>query len=418
MTARTAISLFIGSILLGDLLVSPAQADGPQAVSPPVNPTPAVAAPPGPFDLNVTYVGELWQNDGGLKTGTDYMQALDASLSIDMKKLFGLQAGGKFYVEGFYTAGKSLDRYYTGAEQASSAIDTYYVQGFLKLYQLYYEQQFGATEVLAGKYDIQQQFATTRPMDLFGNKGQAMNYAFFVAGQVTGPTTSIYPNTALGLRIKQTFNDRWSVKVGLLDGQADRPNGETGFEFKNKYGVLGIGEVDFTPWEHTKIMAGVWGETGEFSKLGQYTSSFAPVTTWGEIGSYVGAATRLYTIEGARGVDGFFNVGFAPGDTNIINRSYDAGLTVTGLIAARPYDKLGVAVSVAENGPGFKADAILAGFRLHNDETAYELTYRAKLTEWLTVQPDIQYIVHPADGMIKNAFVFGLHFELHNEWID
>jgi carbohydrate-selective porin OprB len=35
------------------------------------------------------------------------------------------------------------------------------------------------------------------------------------------------------------------------------------------------------------------------------------------------------------------------------------------------------------------------------------------LSDWLTVQPNIQYIVHPGfDRALKNDFVFGLHFEM------
>ena len=50
---------------------------------------------------------------------------------------------------------------------------------------------------------------------------------------------------------------------------------------------------------------------------------------------------------------------------------------------------------------------------VYNYETSFELTYRAILSDWLTVQPSIQYIVHPGfDRALKNDFLFGLHFEM------
>jgi porin len=296
-------------------------------------------------------------------------------------------------------------------------LDAYGSTNMVKLYQAYYEQRFGATDVLVGKYDVQTQFATTRPMELFGNKGQAMNMAFMLMGAASGFNgASTYPNSAVGLRVKQTLNDQWSLKLGVLDGMADRPNGATGILIKDTYGALGIGEVDFTPAAHTKLMAGVWGDTGKFNKLGQFTSTFAPIKTWGTTGEYVGGATRLYTIEGARGVDGFVNVGFADEATSIFNHSLNAGVTVTGLIDARPTDKLGFAVAVGENSPGFRKVMLLTGHSIAKYETAYEATYRAKLTSWLVVQPEVEYIVNPAGGGKKNAFVFGLHFELRGEF--
>ena len=37
----------------------------------------------------------------------------------------------------------------------------------------------------------------------------------------------------------------------------------------------------------------------------------------------------------------------------------------------------------------------------HDQETVLELNYLAQVTPWLTVQPDIQYIVHPG-GLVPN----------------
>jgi porin len=37
----------------------------------------------------------------------------------------------------------------------------------------------------------------------------------------------------------------------------------------------------------------------------------------------------------------------------------------------------------------------------HDQETVLELNYLAQVTPWLTVQPDIQYIVNPG-GLVPN----------------
>jgi porin len=42
---------------------------------------------------------------------------------------------------------------------------------------------------------------------------------------------------------------------------------------------------------------------------------------------------------------------------------------------------------------------------------AWELTYNDNLTTWLSVQPDVQYIIHPdTNPALRNALVAGARF--------
>ena len=44
-----------------------------------------------------------------------------------------------------------------------------------------------------------------------------------------------------------------------------------------------------------------------------------------------------------------------------------------------------------------------------------ELTYSTQLTDWLRVQPDVQYVINPgADRSLDNALVIGIRFEFSN----
>ncbi|MBV1901189.1 MAG: carbohydrate porin [Kordiimonadaceae bacterium] len=40
-------------------------------------------------------------------------------------------------------------------------------------------------------------------------------------------------------------------------------------------------------------------------------------------------------------------------------------------------------------------------------ETALELTYQVEATPWLSLQPDVQYIINPLEG-VKNTLTIGL----------
>jgi porin len=75
----------------------------------------------------------------------------------------------------------------------------------------------------------------------------------------------------------------------------------------------------------------------------------------------------------------------------------------TGPIPTRPADIFGVAASNA----GLSGDA---GFSA-NYELAIEGFYRAFLTPWLFIQPDLQYIINPG-GIHPNALVGTVRVEL------
>ena len=46
-------------------------------------------------------------------------------------------------------------------------------------------------------------------------------------------------------------------------------------------------------------------------------------------------------------------------------------------------------------------------------EVNLELTGSFRATDWLTIQPDIQYVVNPGfDPDVKNALALGLRFEV------
>ena len=374
----------------------------------------ATAPEPSPYTLRLQYTGEAWDNaEGGLHTGTPYLQNVDAQFAIDARKAFGW-TGGRFFAEAFYNTARSLDTQYVGAAQDPSSIDTSGVKLF-RLYQAYYEQQLDDTNVLVGIYDPQTDFANTKPMDVFFNGAYAWNTALDQSGQqgLNGPSN--YPNTSAGIRVRQDIGKQWSVQATLLDGMADSAAHlqDNTYQLKSKFGVFGIAEVDYTPAPGTKLMAGYWGYTGKFTSQDEFAGNGTPRQTYGSDGGYVGAATRLYTIEGRRGIDGFLNVGLADSTVNAITRTVNAGVTVTGLFDFRPRDKLGFAISVAGDGAPYRSAQLQAGNSVRSTETNFEVTYRAQLFSWLTVQPDIQYWVNPGlNPVLKNDLLFGVHFEL------
>jgi len=375
---------------------------------------------PSPYQLKLQYTGEYWGNRGGTKDGNTYMANYFASLKIDTEKAFGW-TGGRFVVSGFYSDGPSLNTEFTGAAQQPARPIDPFTHNLLRLYEAYYDQNFGKTDIRVGVMDLQTMFGATKPMDVFLNGAFAWTQTLDISGKagLNGPST--FPNTSVGGRIRQIINDQWSVQLAVVDGVADGldPGGtpqNNSIYFSSGTGVLGIAEVDYTPIARTKIMAGYWEYTGLMYL--NSTPLMAPkIYARGSNGAYIGGATRLYTIKDARGLDAFVNFGIADSTMNVNDRSVNAGLTWTGLFDARPADKIGLGVGMIRSSEGVRKTLQGVGLAGTEYETAYELTYRTALSDWLTVQPNIQYIVHPefapaVNGKAKNAFVFGLHFEM------
>jgi porin len=375
----------------------PARADAPSIPSPdPSSPGPrlpvqsrALADTQSAITVRLLYTGEAAYNaSGGLHDGVTYMNNVFADVHVDLATAFGW-TGGSFVVQGYYENEDSLDTQYVGAIQDPSAIDTSGV-ATTRLYQVYYKQDIGDTNVLFGIYDLQTEFGSTKPTDVFFNGGYAWTTTLDQSG-LNGPST--YPSTSLAFRIHQKFGAHWRVQAAVLDGVPDsvKDPRATAVNINKTNGALLIGEVDYLPTRTTKIMAGYWDYTGEFPLIFQPGVNPPQRQVFGSAGGYVGAATRLYSPAPRRGLDVFATFGFGDATRQIVDRSLNAGLTYTGLFDDRPLDRLGIAAGMAHAGNAYRQMQIASGEGVKTNETNFELTYRAHVNNWLVVQPDVQY---------------------------
>jgi porin len=393
-------------------LTSPVLADS--LPTPPSSNLPAVDADKlSAFLLRLQYTGEVWNNTGGAKDGGVYLQGADVSLNVDAEKL-GLP-GARFFFEGFYVAGESIGLN-AGTFSPPSALDALFSNDeVFRFYQAFYEQQIDNTNLVFGFYDLQQQLGALRPSELFFNRALGLNLPLTLNGYLAGMNSpSIYPYSTLGMRVKQKFSDEWTAKLAVLNGMADNPEppNHNDLIINSHTGILGVGEIDYTPADGTKFMAGYWNSTAKFTSW-ELNPDFTRRQYYGADGFYFGAATRLFTIDGNRKVDGFFNWGISDEGATVVDNTVNAGLNITGLLADRPEDKFGIAVSVAHVAEPFRNIQALGGITSPEIETAIEVTYRARLTDWLTIQPDFQYIIDPAVALgSKEEFIFGVHFEI------
>ena len=412
--------------LTGLLLAAPALAvASARAADLPGAPAPQPAPPPtNAYLLNLLFTGEGWDNtQGGLRTGAAFMYNMDAQLQADTGKAFGW-TGGTFVAEAYFTNATSFGNQYIGAVDQQSPIDTASNMAMFHLYQLYYDQIYGGTDVRFGIYDLETEFSTTKPMALFLSKNLTWNTAFDQAGTMpqngtVGPGN--YPYTPLAVRVRQDLTKNFSVQFAVANGAADNPNNlaNTAVMFSPNYGAMFIGEADYTPDKYTKLMAGAWDLTAKLPEYGEYNADGSQRMIWNQAGAYIGGAARLYSPAPKRGLDAFLTFGAsAPQSTNVAE-SLNGGLVYTGLFDFRPADKVGVSFNINEASNGWRQYMAAQGLMSYASESSFEVTYRAKINEYLTIQPDIQYIVNSGYNQnLKNPLALGIHFEIGHvfEW--
>ena len=249
---------------------------------------------------------------------------------------------------------------------------------------------------------------------LFFNGGYSWNTALNQSGH---NSPSVFPNASLGTRLREKLDDAgvWTLQAAVLDGTPNNPKHikDNTIIINHKNGALLLGEADYHPNDKTKVMLGYWRYTAKFDEQFATDASGNPKQNSSNQGLYAGINQHLYSFDDKRGVDGFMNLGVANGSVNRFDKTASAGINILGILANRPNDRLGFAFNVAHNGDQYKQLQTSTGSTPKSTEMDYELTYRAVINDWLTFQPDIQYIANPGtDGSRKNSLVFGAHFEI------
>jgi porin len=353
-----------------------------------------------PFIVDVTYTFDVWQAaKGGIRKGARYLDNLDVVAEADMEELVGWK-GAEIHVYGLYNNGKSLNAL-MGDAQVASNIETGVKA--VRLYEAWVDQKIGEkASVKIGLYDLNSEFDALDASGLFMGSAHGIGTDISQTG-LNGP--SIFPSTSLAARLEIEPAKRWKIRAAVLDGVPGDPNRpkRTAVNLSGKDGALIIGELE-APLGKGKLLLGHW----------RYTS---PFDAWqggrgrGNDGWYVRGETPLSGTDidtDGRGLAAFFRFGIADGAYNPFNLFLASGLNYTGLIKGREEDQLGVAFATARTSNRYRLTT-----PADRAETVVELTYRAPITKWLTIQPNVQYVINPGvEPSLRDALAFGLRTEL------
>ncbi len=353
-------------------------------------------------NYSLVYTGETWANTkGGIDTGTEYVSVLDFTMDADL-------GSGTFFLWGFYSNSSDLSGRLVGDIQAVSNIDNSEV---VRVLEAWYSHDFAGdtASIKAGLVDLNSEFDAIEPASLFVNGSHGIGADFSQTGE-NGP--SLYPSTSPAVVVEFAPWVNWFLRFGAFDAIPNDPDNPDRMKLSLGDGALLVGEANYVTDLGLRLGTGVWGYTSKFD------TSYAPMTAgsresdnWG---AYIFASSDLYSTENDNKLSGWIRYGFADNTSiNFLKSYFGTGLVYTGLFPARPEDEIGFAIASAFIGDEAKNAARAAGEPVSNAETSIELTYRAQLTDWLAIQPDIQYVLNPGvTGGLSDALVVGVRFEM------
>lgn len=349
-------------------------------------------------DAEISYTGDLIANvSGGKKEGVRALDSLDINFLFDGEKLMGWK-GGTASLYFLNNNGGRPDADLVGSWQGFDNIEV--PKSSARLLEAWVQQNLfdDVVSVRAGLYDINSEFYVTDPAALFVHSTYGLGTELTVSG-LNGAST--YPFTALGVRLKIQPNETIYIQSAVLDGVPGDPNNPKGthIQFNDGDGAFIIAEAGYTP-EHSKLALGAW----------YYTNAFDNFTGTGQThskGGYIIGDHRFYCEDDAceQGLSAFARFGFTDDDVNQFDYSWATGLVYTGLFEGRDDGQLGFGIEGVHNGDPFRSVAA----PIDASETSFELTYSDQITPWLSIQPDIQYIMNPGtDPALDDALAVGI----------
>lgn len=360
------------------------------------------------IEISAFYVGDvLAVPQGGIDRKVDYIDDIRLGAAIDAEALLGI-AGGSAYVSGRAFNTSDFSKTHLGEFQKVSNIDTFPAA---RLYEAWYQQNFleDRLSLRAGLYDLNAEFDVTPPSALFLNASQGIGTDFGQTG-LNGP--SIFPVTSLAARVAWRDPSGFTAMIAVLDGVPGDPAHpkRTAVKLSKSDGALVTGEVQYL-WSGGKANLGAWTYTARFADL-RTAASPLPTTDTGNAGVYGSLSGMIWEGDGPS-LEAYVRAGAAAPAFNPVSVYVGAGLVATGALPFRPDDKVGIAVGTAHAGNPYRGLAVSSGRSPSHIERIVEVSYRAVIAPWLTVQPDFQAIFHPGfDAGVPTGLVAGLRFEL------
>jgi porin len=362
---------------------------------------------------------------GGMKEGIVYTGSVHFQLLADGGVLAG-KPELKFYVDVLNTHGGQPSGLVADVQGVSNVA----APAYTRVYEAWAQYSLPDASVLIGRFDLNSEFYRLSSSSLFLNSSFGSGPEFSQSGPAGA---SVYPDTAVGVRVSYKPDPTVIIRVALMDGApVERPAGQGGIFSsadgiflmseialltrpgeESKPGALRslIGRMSSLPPYEDKVALGGWYYTTSVSDLSEHDAQGAPLQNEGSGGGYVLFDQRLFE-DGTSRVNGFLQLGWGDPRSERVASYIGLGLAATGLVVDRPNDQSGISLAIAGSGSHFQRAALQAGQNYSVNEVTLEGTYIWQAADWLALQPDVQFVMRPgAAPGLGNALVFQLEFE-------
>ncbi len=350
-----------------------------------------------------SYATDLLANPlGGRRRGAAYAGDLNVTIDVDFAKLASIP-GLSGQVSGDWSSGTNLSQDIGNFFQVAQ----YFEGDQLRLYTLFLRQTLfdGRLDLKAGRFATGDDFLVS-PIGI-SLVNEALNPVIF-AIQANVPGVTAYPNATWGGRVMGALGEAVSLAAGAFSSDPfldQRTANGTEFGINPGAGYFVIGEATFRlgTGEDATVLPGRY-RLGGYYDSNLYTSLANPGEQ--ERGNYgfFFLGEQMIVREGGPGTDEGLSLFWAFVYTplqriNTLPYFGAAGVNYRGLLPSRGKDTTAFAVYYG----GFSRD--LAG---QTYELVLEWTYAIAVTPWLTVQPDVQYVINPGGrSSTGNALVVG-----------
>jgi porin len=348
------------------------------------------------LSFEILYLQDMfWNTRGGINTHNsgEYPRLFGLYLELDTTKA-GLWENGTFFLGLEHISGNNPSQTQAGDWQWVSWIASYERRN--QVSEFWYKHTFFDETVWLklGKMEANYDFNYIEYSAEFINSSAMLNPT------IPMPT---YPDQDWGAVIGVKPADWFSCNFGVYQGKIDG-NRSVGHTIDDLRGPMLLIEPSFKydlGGLPGMVNIGVWWNGRRFEAYHNYPSNH----------EYYGKAYGLYGFmqqllwkenpdaeDCGQGIALFAQYGWAAKNRSEIEDFVGAGLRWQGAMPERDDDVMGLGVFNI-----YFSDQ--AGFKEHS-ETAIELFYKAQITGWMALQPDVQYIANPG-GQYKDAVVIG-----------
>jgi len=315
--------------------------------------------------------------DGGLEQNTGILSNVDLTFELNTAKA-DLWDNGSFFV---YFIGNYGDdpSSFIGDILVTNNIEA---PDTVKLYEAWYQHKFNDISLLVGLHDYNSEFDTLESKNLF------IHDAFGTQSDISQVGPSVFPTTALAIRLAWEDETGLYARVAMYDGVAGSPSNDHGTHIilekeDGFFYAFEVGQVT----DSYKVALGNWIHTAEVT---DYSGALRDFNS----GTYL---LGEYFVQPDLSI--FLQLASTLNDRNEIGSFIGAGIYAKNLFTSN--DEAGIALVQARLSTDYKKIN-----NLDSAESAFEITYAYNITSHFSLQPAFQYVLNPSlNPNISNASV-------------